>query len=297
MIYVYEENTSGEGDDNEDSDENRTIIINGSEITYNPNTLSYVSGGDSNVYENYTYLDFRDGTIFVLNESNNEVVYNSIEYTPDTDNSNDIFVTNNGNYYYYKNNNSITFMEREKIKGVIISNSVQIISNDAFFQCSDLTNVTIGNFVETIGNSAFFGCESFTEVTIPNSVITIDINAFSGCSNLTNLTIGNSVETINTNAFSQCSNLIIVTIPDSVITIGMYAFYGCENLKYVYIPNNNEITFISNAFDNRYIETIYIIIEQEGEDISTIKDKLISIGIHESKIATIPREIFNQQFP
>ena len=99
-------------------------------------------------------------------------------------------------------------------------------------------NVTIpsklgGSPVTSIQNDAFRDCSSLTNVTIPNSVTEIGLDAFSGCINLTSVTIPNSVTRIESGAFSGCSSLKSVTIPKSVTEIGEHAFgYHIENKKF-----------------------------------------------------------------
>ena len=118
------------------------------------------------------------------------------------------------------------FLQREKIKKIIITNGVTNIGNNTFCFCSNLTSVTIPNSVTNIGNGAFWGCSSLTSVTIPNSVTSIGFEAFGKCSSLTSITIPNSVTSIGDYAFYECENLSSITIPNSVKSIGKEAFYG-----------------------------------------------------------------------
>ena len=88
-----------------------------------------------------------------------------------------------------------------------IPNSVTIIENSAFADCTGLTEVIIPNSVTTIGWCAFLGCTGLTEVIIPNSVTIIENRMFFGCTGLTSVTIGNSVASINYLAFYDCIGL------------------------------------------------------------------------------------------
>ena len=142
----------------------------------------------------------------------------------------------------------------------VIPNSVTTIGNQAFCECTGLTNITIPNSVTTIGEMAFSGCYGLTEVIISNSVKTIKESAFSSCSNLTKITIPNSVTTIGgyafancglteinipnsittieSGTFNDCDSLTTITIPSSVTTIGSHAFGGIRLLKNITIPNS-----------------------------------------------------------
>ena len=137
------------------------------------------------------------------------------------------------------------FINNEKVKELIIPNSVTIIKNGAFAGCDDLTSVTIPSSVTVIGEYVFEFCSSLTSVTIGNSVTSIGGYAFSGCSSLTSVTIGNSVTSIGDYAFCGCESLLSIIIPNSVTSIGNSTFSGCSSLTSVTIPNS--VTSIGNS--------------------------------------------------
>ena len=117
-----------------------------------------------------------------------------------------------------------------------------------------LRTIILPNSVTSIGNSAFYGCSSLTSITIPDSVTEIDYNAFDGCTSLpvidniryagtylievidrtqTTYSIAENTRIIGKYAFSGCSSLTSITIPDSVTSIGEYAFNGCTSLPVI----------------------------------------------------------------
>ena len=81
-----------------------------------------------------------------------------------------------------------------------------------------------GYEVIEIGDNAFYNCSNLTNVVIPESVINIGNSAFLRCSSLRSVVIPNGVKNIGNSAFMNCSNLEIIEIPDSVVSIGGYAF-------------------------------------------------------------------------
>lgn len=82
------------------------------------------------------------------------------------------------------NDNDSPFSFIESLKDVTIGNSVERISNYAFYGCTGLTEITIPNSVTEIGNKSFYGCTNLTKITISNSVTEIGYQTFAGCSNL-----------------------------------------------------------------------------------------------------------------
>ena len=159
-----------------------------------------------------------------------------------------------------------------------IVDGIEVLSDGAFKNCTDMTSVTIPVSVTNIGRWTFENCSSLTSVTIPNSVTSIGEGAFSGCSGLTTVTIPNSVtyiggwvfegcgitspvynshvfaympptyygsysivdgiELLSDGAFKNCTDMTSVTIPVSVTNIGRWTFETCSGLTSVTIPNS-----------------------------------------------------------
>lgn len=71
-----------------------------------------------------------------------------------------------------------------RVKKIILSNSVIGISIFSFESWENLNKITIPNSVTIIENYAFYSCGNLTSITIPNSVTSIGRYAFSECSNL-----------------------------------------------------------------------------------------------------------------
>ena len=138
------------------------------------------------------------------------------------------------------------FAECTGLTDVMIPDSVTGIGSTVFLDCTSLASVTIPNAVTVIGDSAFEGCKGLTGVTIPNGVASIGSDAFRGCTSLTSVTIPKSVTTMGESVFSGCSGLTSITIPDGVTTLGTGEFEDCSGLTSVTIPNS--VTDIHDVF-------------------------------------------------
>ena len=100
---------------------------------------------------------------------------------------------------------------RNFIKTVTIGDSIKVIEDNTFENCSELSSVTFGKSVTTIGYSAFCGCISLSSIKIPNTVTKIGDYAFKDCHSLKSIVIGRNVTSIGYKAFSHCYKLKSVT--------------------------------------------------------------------------------------
>ena len=76
--------------------------------------------------------------------------------------------------------------------------TVTSIGNNAFYECSALTDVTIPETVTSIGERAFYRCEALVSVSLPSSLTTIPDEAFRYCNHLPTLQLPNSLISIGT---------------------------------------------------------------------------------------------------
>ena len=100
---------------------------------------------------------------------------------------------------------------RNLIKKVTIGDSIKVIEDNTFENCSELSSVTFGKSVTTIGYSAFCGCISLSSIKIPNTVTKIGDYACKDCHSLKSIVIGRNVTSIGYKAFSHCYKLKSVT--------------------------------------------------------------------------------------
>ena len=153
-----------------------------------------------------------------------------------------------------------------------LPDSLKVIGNGAFYNCSQITIMSIPQNVTTIGNNAFYGCDGIRDLTIPDGVTSVGIHAFSNtnfasgpliigdgvtviedstfenvrCSG--GLIIGENVKTIGKDAFANSTFSGDLVIPESVTSIGENAFKSCVNLEGNLTIGNGVKTIGSAAF-------------------------------------------------
>ncbi len=139
--------------------------------------------------------------------------------------------------------NNILIEGKDCTGDVVIPNSVKKIGIGAFDK-AQMTSVTIPDSVEVISEGAFSDCTKLTLLTIPGSVKKIDPIAFYGCSALESVTIEEGVESIGLQAFTSCTNLAEIIIPATVKEIGAQAF---ANTKWLQLKREENPLVIVNG--------------------------------------------------
>ena len=93
---------------------------------------------------------------------------------------------------------------------LVIPSNIRIIEKGAFSGFPNLRSVKCesGSELEIIEEEAFFNCQRLNTVILPNTIKEIGVKAFSQCKEITSFTIpsDNKIESIGDNAFYQFSN-------------------------------------------------------------------------------------------
>lgn len=151
------------------------------------------------------------------------------------------------------------FTNCSQITEVTTPDSLKHIGQNAFFDCQKLTNISIGKSVETLGRGPFRMCTALQSVTVNNEnkyfaaadgiLYNKQLSSVLRCPQKTvgKVTLPDSVTKINSYAFEFCSELESVEIPSGCVFIGDSAFAYCEILSDVTIPESTEYIDI-NAF-------------------------------------------------
>ena len=151
------------------------------------------------------------------------------------------------------------FKGNATIKSVVIPDTVTVVYDYAFMECSALESVKfLGNGLKRIYFGAFLGCAGLKEINLPNGLEVIYDHAFNGCASITELLIPDSVRMIQNWAFGNCASLQSIAFPDAITEIAESTCYGCASLKSVDFGSG-----VKNVWQNAFygciaLERLYI---------------------------------------
>ncbi len=120
---------------------------------------------------------------------------------------------------------------------VTVPDSVTIIGNESFAECTSMEQISLDANLNSIGQKAFYDCWNLKSLTIPAGVETIEQYLAYGCDNLTTLVINGASE-IKTSAFEKCQSLSAVTLNSGIKKIDTYAFACCERITSINLPDS-----------------------------------------------------------
>lgn len=123
------------------------------------------------------------------------------------------------------------------LKEVVLGETVETISEDAFIYYEALEKANIPSSVTSIGINAFKGCKKLSSpLTIPSTITELPEAIFHGCFALTSVTLPANMTIIGKEAFDGCRELSSLVMPISLISIGDDAFYNTAALRNVSLP-------------------------------------------------------------
>ena len=171
-----------------------------------------------------------------------------------------------------------TFSGDKYLKSLVIGTSAKSISQQAFVNCSNLTEVEYLYGLKKVSSHAFANCTGLTTLILPGSLETIGYGAFEGCKNITTVRLPNSLKTIESEAFDN-TGITTVVIPASVESIGRGAFGYIAGLTDVYVLGTNtkceSQAFLPTAYTYGYSLSPYT----DGGTVK-ITDYTTSTGVH-----------------
>lgn len=97
----------------------------------------------------------------------------------------------------------------------------------AFEAHYDLETVTLPESVKIIGEGSFMDCSSLRSINIPSGVTNIERGAFVACVSLGDITLPASVVRVEEEAFTACESIGVLTIENPEL---QYESWGLEDL-------------------------------------------------------------------
>ncbi len=147
--------------------------------------------------------------------------------------------------------------QKTNVTGVVLPESVTMISKEAFFRCSMLEDITIPAGIEQIGDKAFGETPWLAAQLADSPLLIINNILIDGTTAEGVVEIPEGVTAILGSAFKMNKNITEVIIPDSVTRIGDSAFNGCEALAAVNFTENLT-TIEKNAFASTALTEVTI---------------------------------------
>ncbi len=169
------------------------------------------------------------------------------------------------------------FQDCSRVTDIILPSTVTEIKKQAFIGCKNLTSLDVPASVTSIATEAFSGCSILSNVKLTESIKNLNNKIFDGCSKLNNFIIPNSVKSIGENTFLACNSLSKINIPAAVSEIGLGAFDGCSSLTEISVDTLNEnYASVDGILYNKNLNTL--IRCPEGNIEFSIVDSTRAIG-------------------
>lgn len=113
------------------------------------------------------------------------------------------------------------------LKELVLPDTVDRISREAFAQCARLTSLQLGSGITVLPEGCFRDCVSLEQVSVPPRITRIYDRAFSGAG-VRELTFRpeSKLRSLGEDAFRGCP-LESLTLPPAVESVGAGAFWGC----------------------------------------------------------------------
>ena len=121
-----------------------------------------------------------------------------------------------------------------------ITYDVTTLENNAFINCSGITDVVLNSKITALPTGPFANCTGLKSYVIPSTITSIGNQAFRGCTNLTEVNIPASVTSIGTNdAFwGTSSDLVLNFDSDELFIVEDGILYNKEKTRLMHCPIN-----------------------------------------------------------
>ena len=121
------------------------------------------------------------------------------------------------------------FRQCTQLRYIEWSAGLREIGNIAFESCA-ISELILPDGVTEIGSNCFFGCADLKTAVLPAGLSIIPDKTFCLCTSLTSVTFPEGLTEIGKNAFNGCTQLGPIDLPAGLMKVGSYAFSGCDNI-------------------------------------------------------------------
>lgn len=155
----------------------------------------------------------------------------------------------------------IPYLGDNAVRKVTISEGVETIGVDAFFNSHKLTEITLPSTITSIESGAFSGT-GIASFNYPQNFASIESGVFQNTS-LKEFSVPKAVTEINDQAFTGCTDLVKISIPESVKYIGTDVFKNCRNLT-IYGYKDTAAESYAKANNIKFISADYKVIFKDN---------------------------------
>ena len=148
---------------------------------------------------------------------------------------------------------------RDMFKDCVNLTSVTLVLetklSNGMFKNTGITEISLGQ--DIIPDNCFADCENLTKVTFTGDVVYIGNYSFAN-TGVSNITFNGSVSYFYSNAFANTKNLTSLTLPNSDISIADNAFAGSGLTSLTFAENTNILSLALDVFANTNIASFNI---------------------------------------
>ncbi len=136
---------------------------------------------------------------------------------------------------------SLSILSKAKWKGAVVDmrrmSKLQTVSAATFRGFTPLARVFFPDTVTVIDDEAFLDCSNLVEMAIPQKLTRIGVRAFKNCGKIANgVVINEGVTDVGEEAFRDCQTIPRFTIPSTLKVLKELAFAGCKSIKDINLP-------------------------------------------------------------
>lgn len=119
--------------------------------------------------------------------------------------------------------------------------------------------VAVPNDVTEIGQEAFVNCTGLTEITLPDGMTSIDMMAFQGCTSFKRIKFPVGLKSMGYHTFENCTALEELAIPEGIAFFDFSSVLGCTSLKRIILPET--VKSASSYLSDRSIDYFHFSVE------------------------------------